>query len=382
MKITLIGPVYPYRGGISQYHSQLAKALIDNNHEVQIISFKRQYPIWLYPGKTDKDPSPPIVSIEAIFILDPINPITWFSTIKKVRKFKPDKIIIQWWTTFWAPAYAFIAYALRKRFSISYLIHNVFPHERRFFDSFFAKFALNPADSFIVLTSREKERLRLFIRSAKDIEVCSIPPNTMLNHFRISKNEARKQLNLDIDIPVILFFGLVRPYKGLKYLIDAIHLLKIQGFTTIKLVIAGEFWEDPEIYYNQIKKLGLNNNAIIHNRYISNEELAKFLSAADLFVAPYIGGTQSGTIKLAMGFNLPIIATDEISADLREIDYPNLVVIPAKNPKALRDAICSVISQTGDLAEELLPQPNNEWQEFISRLEKVSNNLRLKKQGE
>jgi len=371
MKITLIGPVYPYRGGISQYHSQLAKALIDNNHEVQIISFKRQYPIWLYPGKTDKDPSPPTISIDATYILDPLDPTTWVKAIKEIKKFNPEKIIFQWWTSFWALAYTFLTNRLRGKVEITYLIHNVFPHERRFFDSFLAKLALRLGDSFIVLTQREKEKLSLLIPSAQNISVCSHPTYTMLNHLRISREQACQQLGLDSTTTIILFFGFIRPYKGLKYLVDAVYKLKNQGYNSFSLVIAGEFWEDPEIYVEQINQTGLEQNVVIHNRYISNEELAKFLSAADLFVAPYIGGTQSGTIKLAMGFNLPIVATEEIGTDLEESKYPNFILVPSKNSQALADAIKELHTMQSRVINKNFVTENH-WAKTILEINKIS----------
>ncbi len=199
MRVTLIGPVFPFRGGISHYHMLFAKALIQAGFEIQIISFKRQYPHWLYPGKSDRDPSQTALQVDAKFTLDPINPWTWWQSYNQIKPFSPDLVIFQWWTTFWAPAYLILTELLRsKRFPIAFLIHNVLPHENKIFDKLLARMVLSRGDFFVLLTKREQIRLfNLF--KAKNSFVCKYPANTMLNNQRIGKTEARIKLNLPIE---------------------------------------------------------------------------------------------------------------------------------------------------------------------------------------
>lgn len=307
MKVTIIGPVYPYRGGIAHYTSLLAQALSER-HQIQIVSFKRQYPAWLYPGKTDKDPSLSPLLVDALYILDPFYPWTWWQAIRAIENFQPDLVVCQWWTTFWAPAFAFISFWLRsKGIALVFLIHNVFPHEPKFWDRPLAHLALRTGETFIVQTTQEHERLLTLFPYAS-VVLCPHPVYDMFAAQRIPQAEARKHLDVSPNKPTVLFFGIVRPYKGLKYLIEALALLRDRGFTT-QLIVAGEFWEDRKIYEAQISKLGLTEQVILDDRYIPNEELGLLFSAADLFVAPYIGGTQSGAVKMAVGFGLPVITT-------------------------------------------------------------------------
>jgi glycosyltransferase involved in cell wall biosynthesis len=315
-----------------------AKALIQAGFEIQIISFKRQYPHWLYPGKSDRDPSQTALQVDAAFTLDPINPWTCWQSYNQIKTFSPDLVIFQWWTTFWAPAYLILIELLRsKRYPIAFLIHNVLPHENKIFDKLLARMVLSRGDFFVLLTKREQIRLfNLF--NAKNSFVCKYPANTMLNNQRKDKTEARIKLNLPKEKFILLFFGLVRPYKGLNLLIDAVGQLHHDGDTTF-LAIAGEFWEDPQKYNEQIDRLNLKSAVRIENRYLPDEELALWMSAADIYVAPYISGTQSGTIRLAMGYDLPIIATEAIAAEFDENEYSNIKIVPTGDSLAIADAI-------------------------------------------
>jgi len=370
MNITLVGPVYPYRGGIAHYNTLLARALKDHGHHTQVISFKRQYPNWLYPGRSDKDPSKHPLRVEAEFLLDPFYPWTWYQTAKRILQFHPDMVVIHWWTTFWAVPFAALSSFLKRKSILTvYLIHNVIPHEKKAWDTWLARLALLKGDAFLVQTHQEKRRLLYLIPDAR-VKVSQHPVYTMLSESKIPKNQARKRLSLPENTPIILFFGIVRPYKGLKYLLEAIALLRDQGVKTF-LVIAGEFWEGLNIYEAQIKELKISNLIRIDDRYIPNEEVSVLLSAADLMVVPYVRATQSGAAEVALGSGLPLIITDIVAQGIPERNIDKVIIVPSANSKTLANAIQNLIQNP--VPDEVTHHPAaNDWYTLVSVLENIS----------
>ena len=348
MKITVIGPVYPYRGGIAHYTTLLARAL-SKRHQVRVISFLRQYPRWLYPGKTDKDPSRQPLRVEAEYLLDTLYPWTWWQTANQIFLFQPEVVIFPWWTTFWAPAFAVLTCLLRqKNLKTLFLIHNVLPHEARFWDAWLARLALRQGQAFVVQTAREKNRLLTFVPEAV-VEICPHPVYEMFKEQYLPHREARQKLGLPLEWPVALFFGIVRPYKGLKYLIEAIARLG-EGGEKVYLVVAGEFWEDKRFYQRQVENLGLTRQVRLEDRYIPNEEVGLFFSAADVFVAPYVGGTQSGALKMAIGFGVPVITTQIEALPEGVLTHQVGWCVPPEDDWALAGAISTCLRAVGSAA--------------------------------
>lgn len=352
MNVTLIGPVYPYRGGIAHYNASLAQALADAGHSVRLISFRRQYPTRLYPGESDKDPSSEPIRFPAEYQLDPLYPWTWLHAARTIRRQPTDLVVFHWWTTFWAPAYTSLAWLIRRKVKVAYLIHNVFPHEAKAWDRWMARTTLNQGQAFIVQAPHERERLSKLIPTSSQVFVSPLPAFHPFSKQPLSKVQARQLLGLPEDQPMLLFFGIVRPYKGLKYLIEA--LASVQK--PVHLIVAGEFWEDVTVYQQQIESRALSQKLTLLNRYIPNEEAHRLFSAADGLVAPYVGGTQSGAAGLALGYGLPMIITDRVAAGLpegfrsertseaaaRNPGYAHIV--PAADPQALAQAIDSLLT--------------------------------------
>ena len=338
MKFAVIGPVYPYRGGISHHNSSLILAMQSLGHEVLPITYKRQYPKFLYPGKSDKDPSLVKMSVDALFILDPINPFSWKKAISEIEKFRPDKVVFHWWSSFWAPMNFYLLRNLSKNKDNSVcIVHNVFPHEKRFLDEFLSKLILKSFAKLIVHSLGEKEKI---VKLGIQTEVSYIPHpvyDTLASNLKIDKTEAKTKLGLPLDKSIILMFGIVRKYKGLTVLLNSIKFLIENDHKNFHLLVAGEFWEPEEQYRQKIHELKIDNYVTIQNRYIPNEEIPIIFSAADVFVAPYIGGTQSGAIKLAMAYNLPIISTTIVADEMNENQQWKLV--PPDNAIYLADAI-------------------------------------------
>jgi len=356
----LIGPVYPYRGGIAHFTMELAASIREAGHEVRIISFKRQYPKILYPGKSDLDPSQEVISVPAEYILDPLHPWTWGKARKFIVDEKPDLVVFQWWTTFWAPGFGTLARWLKRSgIKNTFLIHNVYPHERKIYDKALVKFALKPADAFIVMADTQKNHL-LELFPHKTVHLTPHPTYTFINKEKLDKNTAKEQLGIPHDRKVALFFGIVRPYKGLKLLIEAAGMLKNEG-KPVHLLIAGEFWEDINEYHKLIRAYGLSEWVTIYNRYIPNEEVPLIFNAADVFVAPYLNGTQSGAVKLAGGFKLPIIVTPIIVDDNLKISLGKyLFISDSYIPKYLKDTIKNALSTSFNN----FPEPNNDQSRY------------------
>jgi glycosyltransferase involved in cell wall biosynthesis len=370
MKVSIIGPVYPYRGGIAQYNALLALSLDAHQHPTQVISFRRQYPAWLYPGTSDKDPSQQIIQIQAEFLLDPILPWTWRQAVARIAQFHPDLVIIHWWTTFWAVSFAFINSLLnRKGFRVVYLIHNVMPHEQKPWDAWLARLALGKGHAFITQTEAEQKRLQSLLPGAV-IRLCYHP----VYHFSFaplpSQVEARERLGLDPEGTILLFFGIVRPYKGLHVLLDALARLRQSGHTA-QLVIAGEFWEDKAAYLTKIKDLNLSDQVKIEDRYIPNEQLGGFFSAANALVAPYTTGTQSGVANLALGYGLHQIVTQVVADGIPPAYQADIQVVPPENPEALAEAIRFFIQHPDRFKQQEIPTDES-WTQLVSIIQTLA----------
>jgi glycosyltransferase involved in cell wall biosynthesis len=345
MRIVLIGPVYPYRGGIAHHTTMLERSLRTGGHDVLVISFSRQYPRWLYPGVSDKDPSHSPFTIRGEYLLDPIYLWTWQKAIKRILTYKPHLVAIQWWTTFWALPFSYITNVLRKNhIPATYIIHNVLPHEQRVWDRWLARVALGNVKRIIVQSPTEKERLLALIPSM-DVSLCAMPAFPKFSEDKSSKSEAKRKLGLNDQTQILLFFGIIRPYKGLQILLDALAILQKQGLKPY-LIIAGEFWEDKEAYLKIIDRLHLNPQIRIDDRYIPNEEAHTYFTASDVLIAPYTGGTQSAVAALALGYNLPVILTKQIADGVSDHHSINTHVIPPGDPEALARAIQIVLDET------------------------------------
>jgi glycosyltransferase involved in cell wall biosynthesis len=369
LKFAVIGPVYPYRGGIAHFTTQLSKKLMEADHKVHNISFRRQYPEWLYPGKSDKDPSQPLIQLQTKYLLDPIYPWTWMNTSGEIGNLDPDLVIIPWWTTFWGPAFWTLARSLSRRgYRICFLIHNVLPHEQKPWDGVVTRAVLRLGDAHVVQSQNEYTRLLELLPDSEPV-LCPHPVyNQFRSHPEINRDLVFQLQGLDEDLPVLLFFGIVRQYKGLKFLIEALSILKTSGIT-VQLIIAGEFWENIEHYEDMLIRMGLHEQVFLFDRYIPDEEVSIFFDEADVFVAPYIDGTQSGSVKIALSFGLPCVVTESISDDLIE-ESDRVVIVPPGNSQALADGIKALIDAGLPAKKEQL-KDDSSWDQLISTIEGI-----------
>lgn len=304
MKISIFSAFYPYRGGIAQFSASLYRSLQKKN-TVKAFTFKRQYPNFLFPGKTqfvtEKDKAD---KIDSIRVLDFMNPFSYYKTAKIINKEKSDLYISNYWMTFFGPAMGIIARRIKKRTKQISILHNVIPHEKRFFDKGLTQFFVKKTDGFVVMSDAVLNDLLLLKPDAKYIRI----DHPVYNHFGNKKDqkEALSILKLSPHKKTLLFFGIIRDYKGLDLLIQAMNYLD----NTYQLIIAGEVYGSFEKYQALID-LNKNKEYIhLYNHYISDDEVFLYFSASDVCVLPYKSATQSGITAISNHFEIPIIATN------------------------------------------------------------------------
>jgi len=321
MKIILLGTAHPYRGGLASYNERLARQLISEGHDVQIFTFTLQYPKIFFPGKTQFTDNPAPDGIRITRLLNSVNPLSWFKTGRKIRKENPDILLIKYWQPLMAPCFGTAARLAKKNRSaktkVICIFDNIIPHEKKPFDRFLTGYFIRCIDGAIVMSHSVGEDLKIF---RTDIPVLYNPHPLYDNYGDIvPKEDAVKKLGLPEEYSFLLFFGFIRSYKGLDILLRAFGDKSLRKFR-LKLLIAGEFYESDLPYRNLIRDLGLEDNVILFDRFIREDEVALFFSAADLVVQPYRSATQSGVTQIAYHFGNPMLVTDvgglsEIVAD-------------------------------------------------------------------
>jgi glycosyltransferase involved in cell wall biosynthesis len=318
MKITLLGPAHPYRGGIAEFSNRLALQLTGEGHNVDICTFKLQYPRFLFPGKTQYTDSVPPKNIRIRRLVNSVNPFNWIITGFRIRRERPDILLIRYWLPFMAPCLGTIArIARRNRYQFTKVIcifDNVIPHEKRACDKLFTRYFVRSIDGAVVMSQTVFDELHHFRKSFPVV----LNPHPLFDNYgdKINKDHALKQLNLDPEYSYLLFFGFIRAYKGLDLLLEALSDERLRN-RKLKLIVAGEFYEEKDSYFELVRKYKIENDVIIHNRFIDNNEVPLFFSAADLVVQPYKSATQSGVTQIAFHYDTPMLVTDV--GGLREV---------------------------------------------------------------
>lgn len=308
MRVSVIGPTYPYKGGISHFTTLLVQNL-RQQHTVDFISWKRQYPAFLYPVEQKDTSSKEKVATDAKYLLDFYNPFSWIAAVRDVKKHDSDLLILTWASPIQAPIY-FVVGLFNKFFGkakIMYVCHNVLPHENAFYDKPLIKLAFSQADSFIVHSSDDKDILESLVTHKKIVK--GFLP--MYSFFNMQKTYDLQKIKKELGLgeKVLMFFGYIRPYKGLQYLLEAMPKIK-QKFPNLKLLVVGEFWsKDKSDYLDLVKKLEITKEVIFVSQYVPNEELGKYFAVADVVVLPYLSATQSASVQSAYAFNKPVIST-------------------------------------------------------------------------
>ena len=333
MKIAILSCFYPYRGGISQFNACLLEEL-GKRHTVKAFNFKRQYPNLLFPGKTQYvTPEDNAVPVQAEALLDTANPFSYVSTAKAIRNWGPDLLVMRYWMSYFAPSLGYVARHMNENCKIISILDNVIPHEPRFFDRPFTRYFLKPHDGYIVLCDAVKNDLLSFMPRARYLNI----PHPLYSHFgrKLEREEAEKTIGIQKSKKNILFFGLIREYKGLDILIEAFSQLD----SSYQLIIAGEPYGSFEKYRKLIDESPLKDNIYLTTHYIPDSRVGIYFSAADVCVLPYRSATQSGVSSVAYHFEVPMITT--AAGGLKETigDRGTGMIVDRPDPDAVASAI-------------------------------------------
>jgi glycosyltransferase involved in cell wall biosynthesis len=336
-KVVIIGPGHPLRGGLATFNQRLAQEFNKQGNECSIVSFSLQYPAILFPGKTQYTSEPAPENIKIHTLINTINPLNWFIVGRKLATWKPDIIVVRYWIPFIGPSLGTILRIVKrnKHTKIICIADNVMPHEKRPGDKFFTRYFLKACDGFITMSENVMRDLRSFEKD-KPAQLIQHPLYDTFGE-RMDKNEARKQLGLNPEDKIILFFGFIRKYKGLDILLTAMADERIKK-AKIKLVIAGEFYEDEKPYHQMIENLKLQDSVILKTNFIPDSEVKYYLCAADCVVQPYKSATQSGVTPLAYHFEKPMVVTNVGGLPVL-VPHQKVGLVCEPNPEAFADGI-------------------------------------------
>ena len=377
MKIAIIGPAYPLRGGIANFNEALCLAFQTEGHESFVVSFSRQYPEVLFPGKTQLDEGREApADMDIVSIIDSVNPLSWRKAVKHVLNKKPDLVIVRYWMPFMAPALGVIAKGIRKKgIKVVAITDNIIPHESRVGDKQLTSWFVKQCDGFIAMSRTVLEELDQFSPKGKKVYM----PHPIYSIFgeKIQMDVARQKLGLPATGKLILFFGLVRKYKGLDLLLQALADERLKEMK-VTLVVAGEFYEDPEHYEAMIKELGLEGTVLLHNRFIPEDDVKYYFSAADIVAQTYITATQSGVTQIAYNFDVPMLVTN-VGGLPEIVPHEKVGYVCEKEPRKIADSLCDFFQNNRyeefsvNVAEE---KKRFEWPTFVKGVLQLHSELK------
>ena len=366
MKIALLSCFYPYRGGISQFNACLYGEL-SKNHIVKAFNFSRQYPEFLFPGKTQYvTADDEAVPVESESLLDTANPFSYISTYRKIRDWNPDVLIVRYWMSYFAPSLGYITRRMKKHCKVISILDNVVPHEQRFFDTPLTRYFLKGSTGSVTLCEAVSKDL---LRLQPDARYTVIQ-HPLYSHFgeKLERAEAERRLGLKPGRKNILFFGLIRTYKGLDILLEAFGMLSDE----YQLIIAGEPYGSFDRYQQIIDRLPGKERIVMDLKYIKDSQVTDYFSAADVAVLPYRSATQSGISSVSYHFEVPMIITDV--GGLKETigDRGTGLVAAESTPEAISNEIERYFSDP-DIARDCITNIRAEkerlsWKSFADRL--------------
>ncbi len=372
-KIVLISPMYPYRGGIAHLSETIAARLISRGHQVHAITFTRQYPEFLFPGRTQYETGTEIErAVKAERLIDSINPLSWWRAIQRIREIEADIVIFRYWMPFFAPVFGTMARRLsRVNITCLVVVDNALPHERRLGDIALGRYFFKAVQGCVVMSSSVNEDLnRLKVSCSR-----TIAPHPVYDIFGEATNrtEARARLQLAQNVPVILFFGFVRQYKGLHILLDSLDQIRAT-IPDICLIVAGEFYEEEASYRSKIESLGLSEQVRLINEYIPKDEVADYFASANVVVQPYLSATQSGIAQVAYQFDVPVITTDVGGLAEIVIHEESGLIVPPNDPSSLAKAIIRYFAE--EMEDDLVKGVRHHkqslgWNRLLSAIESM-----------
>jgi glycosyltransferase involved in cell wall biosynthesis len=373
--IIIIGPAYPLRGGLATFNQRMAKEFLDEGYDCSIYSFSLQYPSFLFPGTTQYSSEPAPEGVKVVSKINSINPLSWISVGNELKKLKPDIIVVRYWLPFMGPALGKILRIVHKNnhTKIIAITDNILPHEKRPGDVAFTKYFLNSCDAFITMSEKVMTDLRQFekIKPAKQVL------HPLYDNFGeiISKKEARDYLHLNNEEKIILFFGFIRKYKGLDILLEAMADERIRS-AKIKLMIAGEFYEEEKPYKELIEKLNIKSLLILKTNFIPDSEVKYYLCAADAVVQPYRNATQSGVTPLAYHFEKPMIVSN-VGGLPTLVPNEKAGLVAAPEPTSIADAILRYYELGADyfIPHLRMEKQKYSWQNLVKTITDLANDI-------
>lgn len=310
--IVIVGPAHPLRGGLATYNERLARELMQHN-KVTLLTFTLQYPNFLFPGESQYSSDPKPSDLDIDIQLNSINPINWISTGYKYKKIKPDIIIFRYWMPFFGPCFGTFARIVNgnKHTKMVAITDNIIPHEKHFYDKFCTNYFLGALDSAVAMSKKVLNDLQTLFPQKKVAQHSAYHAHPLYDNFgeKLPRIDACQKLGLDPNKKYLLFFGFIRKYKGLDLLLEAMALLPTSE-NDIELIVAGEFYEDRQPYDEIITKHNLSYKVHLHTKFIPNDDVRIYFSAADVVAQPYRSATQSGVSQVAYHFEVPMIITN------------------------------------------------------------------------
>ncbi len=377
MKILIVGPAWPYRGGIADFDERIAREYIKKGDEVEIFTFTLQYPSFLFPGKTQYSPDPRPEDLDIKRKVNSINPFNWIKVGRELKKKNADLLIIKFWLPLMAPCFGTIARIVKGngKTKVVSILDNIIPHEHRPGDKILSKYFVSSIDAFIAMSKSVYDDLK----SLNDKKPCLMSPHPIYDNFgtAVSREEAIGSLGLDPSAKYMLFFGFIRDYKGLDILLKAIADERIKN-SDIKLIVAGEFYNNSEKYFELEKQLGLEGKMIWRTDFIADEQVKNYFCASDIIVQPYKTATQSGVTQIAYHFEKPMLVTNV--GGLPEI-VPNGKVGYSVEPEAkvIADAISDFYSngRYAEFVENIKEEKKKySWDRMLENVDKAMSQIK------
>ena len=374
-KVIIIGPAFPFRGGIANFNNALAQEYYDRGDQVTLYSFTLQYPGFLFPGTTQYESGDAPKNLNIKTLINSVNPFNWINVARKINAEKPDYVVVRYWLPFMAPCLGTIACLLNKKIKILAITDNVIPHEKRIGDTLFTRYFVKSCDAFLSLSASVLDDLSKFTNTTYKKFI----PHPIYNVFgdKIPKAKALENLGLNSEDKHLLFFGFVRKYKGLDLMLKAISDSRIKAMG-IKLIIAGEFYDDKTEYTDLIADLGIAKNIIMKSDFIPANKVKDYFCSADMITQTYRTATQSGVTQIAYSFDRPMLVTDV--GGLAEIVPHNKVgYVTSQNPTEIADAIIDFY--TNNKEEEFsdntsLEKKRFSWKFFIEGLDELMDSVK------
>lgn len=371
--MVIIGSAYPLRGGgLATYNERLARAFAANGDKVTIYTFTLQYPGFLFPGKTQYSEGPAPTDLDIVVAINSVNPFNWIKVGRRIKKLRPDLVVIKFWIPFMGPAFGTILRIIRsnKHTKVISIIDNIIPHEKRPGDRMFSNYFVKSVDGFIAMSRAVLKDLETFDKVKPKL----YSPHPLYDNFGalIPKEEAKKVLGLDPGFSYMLFFGFIRDYKGLDLLIEAFADERLRKYS-VKLVIAGEYYTNAEPYIELIKKHKLEEYIVQRTDFIPDDKVAPYFCASDIVVQPYKDATQSGVTQVAYHFNRPMLVTN-VGGLPEMIPHGKVGYVVEPDAREIADALVDFYENSRE--QEFIPFVEEEkkkysWQTMLDAIEQL-----------